>query len=280
MRFFLLIPFSLSLIACNGETESDDTNDTEDTDEQLEGYPSSFESSTYRVSSLSLNELGVGADLNGDGNPDNKLPDALQLIDFAIADQDFSLTGFNTLIANSIEERILNILLDAQYEMQELDVTIYSGVWDEEAETYAIDPGSYDDQGNPISNFDGYFDSETDFGVSAEAATLPVTFIASEGPLPVPLRMATISGTVESGAISGQITGVIPGDDMVNDVIAPMIPEEGASGMSYEQIIELVQNLTKNDTLMDVPLEDGKRGISAAFTFSSAIESFSVSSEE
>ena len=211
--------------------------------------------------------------------PDNKLPDALTLIDFAIADQDFSLDGFNTLIAGSIDEKILNILLKTSYERQSLGVTVYSGDWDEEGSVYTVDPGSYDADGNPVSNFSGYFDSETEFAVNAEAATLPVTFIASEGPLPVPLRIATISGIATQEGLTGQITGVIPGDEMVNDVISPMIPEEGASGMSYEQIIELVQNLTKNETLMDVPLEDGKRGISAAFTFSSSVETFSVENE-
>ena len=280
MRFFLMIPFTLGLIACNPEPDPQDTGDSDDTDEPLKGYPSSYEEATYRVSSLSLNEMGVGVDLNGDSLPDNKLPDALTLIDFAIADQDFSLDGFNTLIAESIEGQILNILLGTSYEMQALGVTVYSGVWDEEANEYSIDPGSYDEAGNPVSSFAGYFDSETDFAVSAEAATLPVTFIASEGPLPVPLRMATISGTATNDGMTGQITGVIPGDDMVNDVISPMIPEEGAGGMSYEQIMELVQNLTKNETLMDVPLDDGKRGISAAFTFSSEIEIFAVDEEE
>jgi len=280
MRLPVFIALCTALVACNGESNQDDTDDTDDTDVEPEGFPSSFESGQYRVSALSLNELGDGEDQNGDEIPDNNLPNALTLVDLAIADQDFSLIGFNTLISDSIEARILNVLISANHQDLKLDLNVVSGNYDEESEEYEVDPGSFDADGNPISAFAGHFETEVDFGVSAEQAVLPVTFIAEDGPLPVPLTQAKIMGLLEAETVSGQISGAIPADDMVNNVIAPMIPEEGASGMTREEIMELVQNLTTNETLMDVPMPDGTRGISAAFRFEGASQMFDPNGEE
>jgi len=278
------IPYFLSIctfiIACGPQNETDDSGDPQDTGETVEGYPSSFESGSYRLSELSLNPLSEGVDQNGDDSADNNLPNALTLIDAALADQDFSFEGFNELIAASIREQVLNVLVSAQNTDRQLALSVFSGNWDAEAMNYYVDAGSYDENGDPISTMDGYFSDETAYLVGAPSAVLPVTFIIEDGPLPVPLINATMMGSIDGDLLSGQIFGVIPGDEMVTNVIGPMIPEEGVGGQSKEQILELVQTLTSNDTLMDVPLEGEQRGISAAFTFSAPTQVFSLDSKE
>lgn len=278
------IPFFLSIctfiIACGPQNPTDDSGDPQDTGEIREGYPSSFEAGSYRLSELSLNPLGEGVDQNGDGTADNNLPNALTLIDAALADQDFSFDGFNALIAASIEEQVLNVLVSAENTDRVLTLSVFSGNWDPEGMGYQVDPGSYDDNGDPISRMDGYFSSESEYLVGAPSAVLPVTFIIEDGPLPVPLINVTMDGSINGDLLSGQIFGVIPGDEMVSNVIGPMIPEEGVGGQTKEQILELVQTLTGNDTLMDVPLEGEQRGISAAFTFQAPTQAFALDTTE
>ena len=276
----LLFVFTMAITACNANPVLEETGDSEETGLEPEGFPSSFEMGSYRITALSLNELGDGVDQNGDQTPDNNLPNALILVDVAISDQDFSLEGFNTLMASSIDAKILNILVAASHIERNLDLTIFSGVWNEATDTYEIADGSYDEDGEPLSNLLGHFESETDFGVSALTAVLPVTFILEDGPLPVPLVNVTLTGTLEEELLSGQISGAIPGEAMINNVIAPMIPEEGAGGKTREELLEMVQSLTTNETLMDVPMADGKQGISASFRFQATRQNFENESSE
>jgi hypothetical protein len=280
MRLPIFMIVCTALWACTPETGPPETDETGDTNLEPAGYPSTFEEGRFRITALSLNPLGEGTDHNGDGIPDNNLPNALMLVDLAIADQDFSLIGFNDLIATSLADNVLNILIGAEHIDRSLRLTVYSGLFQEETGDYAVDPGSFDESGEPISIFEGHFDSETAFGVSADSAVLPVTFILEDGPLPVPLQQASLGGDLTPTSLSGQISGVIPGDELVNNVIAPMIPEDGTSGMSREEIIELVQGLTTNETLMDVPLSNGKRGISAAFSFETIAQEFSLTAAD
>jgi hypothetical protein len=276
MKQRLFIPMILTALACNNPPgfNDPDTDTDKETGNPETGFPSSFLEGKFRISSLQLNALGDGQDLNGDGTPDNNLPNALGLVDIAIADQDFSRDGFNTLIEESIATNVLNILLDGNHAELDLALLVLSGTWDPELEVYGIDSGSFGEDELPLSDFLGEFSSETTFSVAAQRAILPVTFQEGEAPLPVPLEGSSIYGELSSEAVSGQIIGVIPGQEMVDNVLTPMIPEEGASGMTKEEIIDLIQGLTTNETLMDVPLSDSRRGISAAFTFEAAPQEF------
>ena len=207
MRIPYFLTVSTFLIACGPQTEPDDTDDPQDTGETFEGYPSTFETGDYRLSSLALNPLGEGTDQNGDETPDNNLPNALTLIDAALADQDFSFDGFNALIEASIAEQVLNVLVSAENVDSRLSLTVFSGNWDDESMGYTVDPGSYDEEGQPVSTMFGQFNSETEYEVGASNAVLPVTFIIEDGPLPVPLINVTMVGAVTGDLLSGQIFG-------------------------------------------------------------------------
>ena len=276
MRFMVLTSI-VFILACKS-TDDDGQQDT-DTDTGPEEILSTFEMGDFRVGSLELNTVGDGPDQNGDSIGDNNLPNALALVDVAISDQDFSRDGFNALIATSIEEQVLNIMLRAQHAHPTLQKSVFAGAWDADREQYTLTEGSTDADGNPMSLFEGSFSSQTTFRVQADDAVLPVTFIIEDAPYPVPLTGAVMQGELDANTSVGQISGVIPAAEMVENVIAPMIPEEGASGLTKSEILELVTNLTTNETLMDVQFDDGTRGISAAFTYSASSATIAEESE-
>ena len=264
----------LMTIGCNDENDgldtSTDTDTSADTDVGEDGYPSTFTTGKYRTTLLTLNPIGEGLDFTDDGVSDNNLPSALGLVNVAIADQDLSFDGFNTLIATSIEGHLLNILLEANHEDLHLSVDVLAGSWDADLETMGIDAMSYDTEGNPLTVFAGNFSTETDFGTTAALARLPVTFLPDTAPLLVPLERAHLIGILEPSGSCGLIAGVIPAQEMIDDVITPLVPEEGSSTMTKEEILDLVNGIKDNETLIDVDLGDGRRGISACFQFEAA----------
>ena len=100
MKLPLFISMISTVLACNNPQSGidPDTDTDKDTDVTKTGFPSAFLEGKFRITSLQLNELGDGLDLNGDGTPDNNLPNALGLVDLAL----YPVNGFLTLMGPGI----------------------------------------------------------------------------------------------------------------------------------------------------------------------------------
>ena len=78
--------------------------------------------------------------------------------------------------------------------------------------------------------------------------------------------------------IQGSLYGVIPAQDLIDNVVDPMIPEEGYNGTSKEQLLTIISGLKDNPNLMDQDL-DGEPGVSVAFRFAALPEEWVTEAE-
>jgi hypothetical protein len=274
------------LCACKKEpaTETDpgDTADTdvEDTDTGPTGYPSSFTSGKYRMNAFVLQPVDEGADLDGDGTPDNNLPKLLTLADTAISGQGLSPDAINATIADNIATGQLVILVDAAYADFVLGYDVLAGAVAEDG-TLGIDPSSYDAAGNVRGGLTGTFTTEADFNAATAHGEIPVTFIAGDPPLLVPMDDIQVVGSLEAAGTSGFLYGVLPAQSIVDNVIEPLIPAEGydsdgdgSPDFTKEQLMGTVTSLVNNENMADIVYPDGTRGVSAAFRFTAAAADF------
>lgn len=275
MRLFPLVSLAL-LVACSGGSEPDtQTQETGliDTGSQpVQGYPSSFTSGKFRVASLVLLPEEEGYDYDGDGTPDNNLPAALRPVDILISSVDMSKQGFNATIADGIATNLLNILMHARNEDRVLTVDILGGKTDNGF--LEVDPLTLDGQGQPASTFEGNFESETGYLVGPDNVVLPISFFEGQDPVLARARRARLFGDLDDAAIDGMLTAVVPARSLIDDVIEPTIPEsgydtdgDGVADISKAAIMETVESLAENENIADIELEDGERGVSAAFQF-------------
>jgi hypothetical protein len=266
---------------------SDDTDglggtDTDDTDQAPDdGYPSTFASGRYRLTEFVLMPLDTGGDVDGDGTQDNRLPNLLTAADLAVSGQQLSPDEVNANIAAQIAAGDLAVLLDAVYAELDLTVDVFGGTMDVDSGAIAIDPSSYDDQGNPRSELLGQFSSETEFAAGPADVNVPVIFVPEDPPVLVPLVHTSLTGTMDADGVSGMMSGIIPANDMIDQVIDPIIPEEGYDtngdgtiDMTKADIMELVTTLVNNENMSDIVFDDGSRGISAAFTVTAVPATF------
>ncbi len=280
MRALFLLPLLLS--GCAGETlypgetdpqETDDTDvgDTEDTDP---GFPSTYSDGKYKVSSLSINAESDGIDVNGDGTPENNLPNALKLIDLAMPDFDLSRENLNAILADTILSGDLIYLIQAKHYQGELIMDWYPGEADFNG---AVSPAArgYDSSGYPISRLRGDFSDERAFKVGPGEMTISMLLLPPPQPfVDLPFELAHVQGTIWANECEGIIGGAIPADILVEDIIEPLIPEEGVDtdgdgviNLSKEAIMTTVRNLAANEGVSDVDLGDGRRGVSSAMQF-------------
>jgi hypothetical protein len=275
MRLFSLASLCC-LVACSGSTESgDETVETGLLDtgsEPVQGYPSSFTMGKFRVSSLVLLPEDEGFDYDGDGTPDNNLPAALRPVDILISNVDMSKQGFNATIADAIATNLLNVLMYGRLEDRVLEVDVLGGTT--EGGFLEVDPLTLDASGRPASTFEGNFSSETEYLAGPDNVVIPITFFEDQDPVLARARRARIFGELDDAAIDGYLTGVVPARSLIDDVIEPTIPEagfdtdgDGEPDVSKAAIMETVENLAENETIADIELEDGERGVSAAFQF-------------
>ncbi|TNE91271.1 MAG: hypothetical protein EP330_05665 [Deltaproteobacteria bacterium] len=274
MRMLLLASL-VALAACNGKTEVEHTGETAEPDtgsEPAQGYPSTFQSGKFRVASLVLLAEDEGYDYDDDGVPDNNLPAALRPVDILISDIDMSKQGFNATIADAIAQNLLNILMYARHEDRMLEVDVLGGRTDNGF--LEVDPVTLDGNGEPESTFQGNFESETEYLAGPDNVVIPITFFENQDPVLARARRARIWGDLDDNAIDGFITGVVPARSLIDDVIEPTIPEagfdtngDGEPDISKAAIMETVEGLADNENIADIELEDGERGVSAAFQF-------------
>lgn len=276
MRFAMLgLAAALALAGCKRETLPGETEETGDNDtETPDGYPSSFSHGKYRVTRFEvLTDESAGADQDGDGTTDNNLPNVLNTADAAVTDQNLAPEELNAVIAEDIAADELIILMEAAHVELVLELDVMSGVKDETSGAISVDPLSYDASGNPKSVLVGEFSSETAFAAGPAPIELPISFIAGEPALLVPMNDTAAVGTLEVSASAGTLTGVIPTDAMVDQVIEPLIPEEGydingdGENETKEEVMELVRSLIELESMSDIEFSDGSRGISAAFLY-------------
>jgi hypothetical protein len=290
-RCFPWFVVALGLAGCTRDPDPTDDTDDSDTDAEAEtGYPSSFTSGKFRMTSFVMQPLDTGADLDGDGTQDNNLPKLLQFAAAAV-DPQLAPDEINATIADNLATDVLITLLDAAHADLDLSVAILGGLvvggdtdppdTDPDGGTLTVDPLSLDDQGNPRSVVTGDFTSETEFTASSDRIDVPAVFVPGDPPLLVPISLATLSGTMTADGSAGLLVGVAPAQPFIDQVIEPLIPPEGYDSngdgdidFTYEQLMTTVTDLVNNENMSDWVFPDGTRGISAAFTYTAAPASF------
>ncbi len=235
---------------------------------------STFGSGHFTTTSLAVLDVTEGMDLDGDGEVDNQAPALLALLD-PFAEDDMSLEGVNTRLEEMLEAEELLLLLDAQHVDPVLTIDLLLATRDEETDVLVLDPGSHDRYGDPTSHFVGWFSDEVTFETGADRAELPFPVARGGAPVPIPLADALLVGTMDAEAASGLVAGALPVLDLVDQVVEPLVPEEGPAGgydpddflgMSRPEFIDWVHRLL-GENIADLWLEDGSPAISAGLSW-------------
>lgn len=252
---------AFALAACtSGASDSGDSS-SEPTEP-----PPSYAVGQYRVSALVLLSTEEGDDFNGDGEPDNNLPNALRAANSAIGDLDLSPDGFNLQIEQAIEAGDLNLLLDVAVVEGVLTVDVLSGLpWSETDGALVVDPTSFDSQGQPRTRLTGAATELPTFLVQADHAILPVPFVPGDPPSEVPMRDMRLRGTADAD-LDAVVTGLIPSQQLADDVLADLIPEEGSGSMSREQLLNLLSTFADLPAIADIELSEEERAVSCALS--------------
>jgi hypothetical protein len=210
-------------------------------------------------------------DFNGDGVPDNSLPGTLMLLD-TMVEQDLSVDGFNTQVGEAFSSGEAITLADALFEEGLLSIALLTGMNDKDG--VSVDPASYDSNGDSISLLLGGFTDEEGFSTTSDSILLNFPFLPKTAPLPLAFEMVTFNGDINEASMNGTLYGVIPTARLIEEVITPLVPKEGVDGMTYEEVMVLVESILGYPTVSDVTFDDGSVGISAAFTYTSTATTF------
>jgi hypothetical protein len=288
MRPVSLLPFcTLFLISCSegplpddtdSETDTDQEVDTGDTDADSGGpvypYPSSFPGGKYRVTKL---QLATEADTDDDGVIDNNLANIFGMIDLLITTEDLSTLAFNERMQSNLDEWLTNVLIEAENEQGVIDYMLYRGIADS-AFNLTIDPESLDESGNALVQLTGAFATEQGFTAGPGNITVPVNFISEIPTVQVEMEQALFDGVLTEQQTAGVLTGALPVDALLEQVIEPMIDEQGADingdGVleTKEEIMALVEGIAP--AAGDVDLGEERTGVSARFSFIGVPASF------
>ncbi len=265
----------LALAACNRDADptADSDIDIDDTDVEDPGYPSTFTSGKFRLTAFVLQPVDTGPNVDEDPEGDNNLPKLLTFaasaVDPALAPDEINLT-----IAENLATDVLITLLEANYADLALTVAVLGGAKDPETLVIGVDPLSLDSQGEPISVLDGVFTTELDFSVSSDRIDVPAVFRPGDAPVLVPIALSTLQGTMSAGGSAGTLSGVAPAQPFIDQVIDPLIPDEGWDSdgdgdidQSKESLMKSVTDIVNNPNMSDWVFEDGSRGITAVFSY-------------
>ncbi len=275
-RFLTLTACTVLFIGC-GEDDpkddtgnpSEDTGETDDTDTEPVEPPSDYESGTYRVSSMELLNTGDGFDLTGDGEVNNKLPAVLTLLDLAVED-DMSRDGLNATIAAALESGDLVQLIEGNYADLTLHYDLLLGAVDEHGALSLDTEQSYDADGVPYSRFEGAFIDQEAVELGPNDVQIPVAFYPDEPAIMIPVWQTVATGSLTAEATTCTMGGAIPVDLLMIQVVEPLIPEEGYGDQTKEELLEDIEQLLSSESVADIELADGERGISAALVFEAA----------
>jgi hypothetical protein len=270
----LLLIAALALTACKDDAPKDDTGlppgetgDTGDTGDTIPDEPlTDFESGGYRVTSMELLNTGEGFDLNDDGEPDNKLPAVLMLLDMAVED-DMSRDGLNATIAAAIEAGDLVQLIEASHSHPVLHYDLLLGAQAEDGTISLDEAQSYDAHGQPYSRFTGAFSDQVTVELGPDDVQIPVAFYPDEPAIMIPVWQSVASGEIDADGTTCTMGGAIPVALLMSQVVEPLIPDEGYDGQTKEELMEDIEALLSSDSVADIELDGGAAGISAALTF-------------
>lgn len=268
---------SLALSACKdketGDTSavddtSSDTEDTDTGDSVPDERVSSFENGNYRVNSLTIVEDSeTGFDLDGDGTIDNKFPSVLMLVDLAM-DGDYSTEGFNATIAEALKTENLILLIEASQDPESfmLSYDLLLGMVDPKTKEIVVDQEQSYNGDVAYGHMQGYFDAETTYSTGPDDIQVPISFFVGEPALMVPIDLAVTTGVIDATSNTSMIGGAIPVNALVEQVVEPMIPEEGYEGQTKKEILKSISDLASNPNVSDLELSDGSRAFSATLT--------------
>jgi hypothetical protein len=270
----VLILAAIGLAACKPDPvdSADDTNsgpiDTGDTvDTSSPDEPKSdFTDGTYHVTAMEILDDDQGFDLTGDGEIDNKLPAVLTLLDMAMED-DMSREGMNATIGAAIEAGDLVQLIEAHNVEVDLTYDLLVGSQDEHGALHLDEAQSYDSEGQPWSRLEGAFLDQTTIRLGPDDVQIPVTFYPEEPALMIPVAQAIAEGELTVAGTTCTLGGAIPVDELMVQVVEPLIPEEGYGDQTKEELLETIEALLSNENVAQIELADGGRGIAAALWF-------------
>jgi len=263
---------ALLLGACKPDDTDDtegpvDTGPTDTADTAPIEPPSDFEAGRYHVTAMEILDEGEGFDLTGDGEIDNKLPAVLTLLDMAVED-DMSREGMNATLAASIAAGDLVQLVDARYAESVLVYDLLLGSMDEGGALHLDEEQSFDAHGVPWSRLEGVFLDQVAVSLGPDDVQIPVVFYADEPALMIPVQQAVASGTLDASGTGAMLGGAIPVEELMDQVVEPLIPEEGYGDQTKEELLKTVEALLSNENVATIELADGARGIPAALAFS------------
>ncbi|TVQ92752.1 MAG: hypothetical protein EA397_06240 [Deltaproteobacteria bacterium] len=239
--------------------------------------PATFSVGQYRVTSLVLLSTEEGDDFNGDGEPDNNLPNALNAANAAMSEIDLSPESFNAQVEASIESGELNLLLDVSVQEGVLTVDVLTGLpWAETEGENVIDPISFEDDGEPRTRLTGdYGNIAQHFLVQTDAAILTVPFLPDEPLSDVPMVDMRVHGAIDQ-ELEGMVTGLIPSERLVDDVLADLIPPEGVGSRSKEEMLDLLRRFAGLSAIADIELGEDERAVSSAMSLTAEPATWSL----
>ena len=261
----------------SGSTNADDTGSAGE-------VLSSYESGQYRAYYFQLlEEIGdgdepQGLDIDGDGVVDNKLPSVLPSVVMISGNEALSLEGLNGSISDAMATDDLIMLMEASHVAGDLTLDVLLGAIGE-GDSLAVDEASYGADGTPQARLTGSFESEKRFVVTGDRVEIPVLLDTEAPPVLLPLAMARIEGSLEDSATQGVLGGAIPIEDLVTQVLEPLLPAEDEynpedyAGMERDELLDTVRTLG-NENMADIELEDGSKAISAGLIYGGDPASF------
>jgi hypothetical protein len=225
----------------------------------------------FRLTSLSVDPV---TDIDGDGQEDNHLPTALAGVDALLPDQGFGLAAFNERLADNVENYTA-ILFSAHAVGDRFSLDLWDGLVQPDL-TVAVDPASE-------VTVDGSIAS--DYAFSAGPGDIPLQFVVLDSVAPVSLVLygATVEGDWADPALNGTFDAVIAVDDVVAQIVAPGIPDDGwdldGDGVNEpkDAILALVDNLAPSTA--DTLTQDGRPAISVRMLFASSTSDIALPGE-
>jgi hypothetical protein len=273
-------PLLFALSACSPKDGA--VEGTHPSDDSGGGYASAYTDGKYRLSAFTILGEDAGKDWDGDGDPDNKLPDVLAAFDFLLAGFDLSKVGLNTLIADAIRDDTLVVLVEASNANDELTLDFLTGMVDGDGVVSVDGAHSYDAAGDPVSRVVGRFVDASSYVAGPDPIVVSIPVDASSPPAPFPVEEVLMDGGLASIALDGTMVGIVPVDRFVHSVVPIFIPADGfdlngngdidPDTESQSAITALITTLL--NTQADLATEDGRPGISAAFHFAASAATF------
>lgn len=276
VRSITVAGLCLWAVACGKGTDTADTaagpgtTDSATDTEEPEPVDAGYEGGQYKVSSFaSYAENDDGMDIDGDGEPDNNTPNALTIVDAFVPKEDMTVEGLNGTVAGALADDTLILLMEAAYQDSELTYDILTGMTVETGAYFPSDD-AFDESGEPLARLEGFFTSETEFYATADRALVGITFFPDEPAFPLPLELVTVEGSVDGAVIEGDLYGVIPTDDLRDLLVIPLLEEAFPDPKERATYLDLVEGALKLETLADIDLGDGRRGVSCAFNYTAS----------